>query len=125
MCRLEEQEKKAATKDEILGKNDEGHYCKRQNGRTKADGRCVNGWWLIVKKRGSSQNERTRCSNGTLGCWLRERKKKDEEKRREEKHHNLVNRMISSAEGGIRFLDRITKLAACREGFHVLGDLEE
>ena len=45
-----------------------------------------------------------------------------EEKRREEKHHNLVNRMISSAEGGARFWHRITKLAACRGGLHVLED---
>ena len=117
VCRLEEQKKKTATKDVRQGKNDEEQNRKMQNGRTKTVGRSVHGWRLIVKKRGSSQKGRTRCSNGTLGCWLHEGRKKDEEKRREEEHHNRVDRMISSAEGGARFLHRITKPAACRGGF--------
>ena len=76
VCRLNGgTEKKAATKDVRQGKNDEEQNRKRQNGRTKTVGRSVHGWRLIVKKRGASQNVRTWCSNGTLVCWLHERKK--------------------------------------------------
>ena len=57
-------------------------------------------WPLILKKnRGSNQNGRTQCGDGTI--WLYEMKK-DGEKRMEAEHQKLVSRMIASADGGAR-----------------------
>ena len=38
--------------------------------------------------------------------WQQEEKRKDEKKRLEEKRHKLVGRVMSSAEGGARFVYR-------------------
>ena len=69
-------------------------------------GGLVRYWRLIVKKRGSTQNERIRCSGCMLGC--RKRRRRIRKQSMEEENQKLIGRMISSAEGGAGFLQRIT-----------------
>ena len=89
------------------GKNDRDNCGQRVEFMRQIVG-LVTYWRLIVKKRGSTQNGRTQCCHGTLGCLRR--------REAEKSIRMLVDRMMSAAEGGTGSLHRNTKPGGRRRG---------